>query len=123
MNNSFESIGFVSAVMTSLAFYPQAIATMRDGDVSGLSLISHATYATGLILLAVYGFLMGLRPTILSALISLPPALYLVYRIADRNKQLRAMAFPEERDAYFAARGMKNTGKMKTPKMRKAKKK
>lgn len=117
MNNNFESIGFVSAIMTSLAFYPQAIATMRDGDVSGLSLVSHATYAIGLVLLAIYGILMGLRPTILSALISLPPALYLVYRIADRNKQLRAIAFPEERDAYFAARGMK------TPKPSKMKKK
>lgn len=114
MNNSFESIGFVSAIMTSLAFYPQAIATMRDGDVSGLSLISHATYAAGLILLAIYGFLMGLRPTILSALISLPPALYLVYRIADHNKQVRALAFPEEREAYLASRGIPvKTGKKK----------
>ncbi len=70
-----EAIGYVAAVLTTLAFVPQAWQTWRTRDAAGISLGKYAMFCTGVALWLVYGLLLGAWPIILANAVTLVLAL------------------------------------------------
>ena len=73
--NAAEAIGYVAAVLTTVAFVPQAWQTWRTRDASGVALGKYALFCTGVALWLVYGLLLGAWPIILANTVTLVLAL------------------------------------------------
>ena len=73
--NAAEVIGYVAAVLTTVAFVPQAWQTWRTRDAAGVSLGKYALFCTGVALWLVYGLLLGAWPIILANAVTLGLAL------------------------------------------------
>ena len=73
--NAAEVIGYVAAVLTTVAFVPQAWQTWRTRDAAGVSLGKYALFCTGVALWLVYGLLLGAWPIILANTVTLVLAL------------------------------------------------
>jgi len=73
--NAVEAIGYVAAVLTTVAFVPQAWQTWRTRDAAGVSLGKYALFCTGVALWLVYGLLLGAWPIILANTVTLVLAL------------------------------------------------
>ncbi len=73
--NAAEVIGYVAAVLTTVAFVPQAWQTWRTRDAAGVSLGKYALFCTGVALWLVYGLLLGAWPIILANAVTLVLAL------------------------------------------------
>lgn len=52
-------LGYIAALLTTFAFLPQAIKTIRTRDTSGLSLVMYACLTVGIVLWFIYGYLIG----------------------------------------------------------------
>lgn len=61
-----ELIGLVAAVLTTLAFLPQVVQTLRSGSTAGLSLPMLVVMTVGVALWLVYGLGLGQLPVILA---------------------------------------------------------
>jgi MtN3 and saliva related transmembrane protein len=72
---STELVGYSAAILTTLAFVPQAWQAWRARDTSGISLGKYALFCTGVALWLVYGLLLGAWPIILANAITLALAL------------------------------------------------
>jgi len=59
-------LGFVAALLTTLAFVPQALKTIRTRDTRGLSLWIYAIFTSGIALWFAYGVAIGSWPIILA---------------------------------------------------------
>jgi MtN3 and saliva related transmembrane protein len=70
---SFDMVGALAAILTTAAFIPQAIKTIRTRDTSGLSLSMYVLLLAGVTLWMVYGIILGSWPLILSNAIVLVP--------------------------------------------------
>jgi MtN3 and saliva related transmembrane protein len=57
MIDSTEMLGLVAACLTTSAFVPQVVQTMRTKDVSGISLPMYIVLCSGICLWLVYGLL------------------------------------------------------------------
>lgn len=57
MIDSTEIIGLVAAVLTTSAFVPQVVQTMKTKDVSGISLPMYIVLCTGICLWLAYGLI------------------------------------------------------------------
>ena len=57
-----EFIGYPAAVLTTVAFVPQAWKSWRTRDLSGISLPMYALFTLGVALWLVYGVLIGSMP-------------------------------------------------------------
>jgi MtN3 and saliva related transmembrane protein len=57
MIDSTEIIGLVAAVLTTSAFVPQVVQTMKTKDVSGISLPMYIVLCTGICLWLTYGLI------------------------------------------------------------------
>ncbi len=68
---SAELIGYAAAVLTTVAFVPQAVQAWRTRDTSGISLPKYALFCTGVALWLVYGVLLGAWPIIIANTITL----------------------------------------------------
>lgn len=66
-----ELIGYVAALLTTLAFLPQALHSWRTRDLSGVSLPMYAMFTTGVAFWLVYGFLIASLPVILANAVTL----------------------------------------------------
>lgn len=66
-----EIIGFVAAVLTTLAYFPQVIKTWKTKSASDLSLGLFLILTSGVALWLVYGILIGNGPIIASNAITL----------------------------------------------------
>ena len=82
----YEAYGWTAAVLTSLAFLPQAYRVFMRDDVGDLSLATFTMYAWGLILWIVYGYFMEDRPTIFSGVAGLIPVAYIWNKIRNKNR-------------------------------------
>lgn len=76
--NVTELIGYGAAVLTTLAFFPQALHTWRLRSGRGISLGMYAIFTAGVALWLVYGLLLGAWPIILANLITLLLALSII---------------------------------------------
>jgi MtN3 and saliva related transmembrane protein len=61
---AIETLGFVAAICTTLAWVPQAIKTIRSRDTRSISLWMQALMTLGILLWLVYGVLITAWPLI-----------------------------------------------------------
>jgi MtN3 and saliva related transmembrane protein len=66
-----EWLGFVAATLTTAAFVPQAIKTLRTRDTRAISLGMYVVFTVGLCFWLAYGLYLGSWPMILSNLCTL----------------------------------------------------
>lgn len=68
---SGEWLGFVAATLTTAAFVPQALKTLRTRDTRAISLGMYVVFTVGLCFWLAYGVFLGSWPMILSNLFTL----------------------------------------------------
>ena len=66
-----EWIGFVAATLTTVAFVPQALKTLRTRDTRSISLGMYVVFTIGLGFWLAYGIVLGSWPMILSNVVTL----------------------------------------------------
>jgi MtN3 and saliva related transmembrane protein len=68
---NLEWTGYVAATLTTLAFVPQALKTIRSRDTRGLSLGMYVVFTIGIAFWLAYGIALGSWPMILSNVVTL----------------------------------------------------
>ncbi|MES2670223.1 MAG: SemiSWEET transporter [Pseudomonadota bacterium] len=63
---NMEWVGYLAAALTTLAFVPQAMQTIRTRDTRGISLGMYVVFTIGIAFWLVYGIALGSMPMILS---------------------------------------------------------
>jgi MtN3 and saliva related transmembrane protein len=66
-----DLLGYVAAALTTLAFLPQALLTLRTRDVSGISLGMYGAFTLGVALWLAYGVALGEWPIIAANAVTL----------------------------------------------------
>lgn len=66
-----EIVGFIAAILTTLAYLPQVIKTWKSKSAADLSLGLFSILTTGVFLWLVYGIMIGNAPIIASNIITL----------------------------------------------------
>lgn len=66
-----EWLGYSAACLTTGAFLPQAILTLRTRDVSGISLAMYSSFTLGVGLWLAYGIVLGAWPIIAANAVTL----------------------------------------------------
>jgi MtN3 and saliva related transmembrane protein len=66
-----DLLGYLAALLTTVAFVPQAWKTFRTRDVSGISLGMYSVFTAGVAAWLVYGVLRGDWPIILANAVTL----------------------------------------------------
>ena len=75
---SGEWLGYAAATLTTVAFVPQAIRTLRTRDTRGISLVMYVVFTLGLCFWLAYGIVLGSWPMIFSNIITLVLALLIL---------------------------------------------
>jgi MtN3 and saliva related transmembrane protein len=73
-----EAIGYVAGTLTTISFIPQAWLSWKTRHTAGLSLGMYAIFSAGVVLWLTYGLLIGAWPVIVSNLITLGLALFIL---------------------------------------------
>src|SRR5690606_25553147 len=63
---NLEWLGYLAAVLTTLAFVPQAVKTIRSRDTSGISLGMYVVFIVGMVCGFCYGIVLGSGARILA---------------------------------------------------------
>lgn len=79
MDKNTEIIGFVAAILTTVAFLPQVYKTWRTKDVSGLSLPMLLMFSVGIVGWLIYGFLKNSPSMVFANAITMASSFLLVY--------------------------------------------
>jgi MtN3 and saliva related transmembrane protein len=66
-----ELVGYSAAVLTTVAFVPQALKSWSTRDLSGVSLTMYSLFTLGVVLWLVYGVILGSWPIILANIATL----------------------------------------------------
>lgn len=84
-----DLLGYAAASLTTLAFLPQALLTMRTRDVSGISVGMYGAFTLGVALWLAYGLMLGEWPIVLANAATLALALsILVMKLrVDRRRR------------------------------------
>lgn len=91
MDTLLPLLGYSSAVLTTVSFYPQAIKTLRTNDTQGLSLRMYLMFTTGVVGWGLYGLLRQDWPVFVANLATLPATLAILERkIRGRGHQRRS---------------------------------
>lgn len=67
---NMEWAGYLAAAMTTLAFVPQALKTIRTRDTRGISLGMYVVFTIGIAFWLVYGIALNSTPMILSNIVT-----------------------------------------------------
>ncbi|MFZ5637162.1 MAG: SemiSWEET transporter [Pseudomonadota bacterium] len=67
---SMEWAGYMAAAMTTLAFVPQAIKTIRTRDTRSISLGMYVVFTAGIAMWLVYGIALDSMPMILANVVT-----------------------------------------------------
>ncbi len=70
-----DHIGYVAAFLTTVAFFPQAVQTIKTRDTSSLSLSMYSLFTAGVFCWLLYGFVLDDWAIIIANLITLLLAL------------------------------------------------
>ena len=65
-----EWMGYMAAVLTTVAFLPQALKTIRSRDTSGISLAMYLIFTVGVACWFGYGVFLGSWPMILANIVT-----------------------------------------------------
>lgn len=87
MNIFFETLGYLAGICTAIVFLPQTIQTIKDKNVSGLSLGTYIIYCVGMISWILYGSYLRSVQMIFFNAISLVFALIILYMIVKNSKK------------------------------------
>lgn len=71
-------LGFIAATLTTAAFVPQALKTLRTRDTRSISLGMYVAFALGVCFWLAYGIVLGSWPMILSNVVTLALALLIL---------------------------------------------
>jgi MtN3 and saliva related transmembrane protein len=82
-----ELTGYIAAVLTTVAFVPQALLVYKTKDTSSISLLMFIIFSFGLISWALYGILINQFPIILANGTTLILSLYILYMKATENSR------------------------------------
>ena len=66
MHIDLDLLGYVAALLTTVAFVPQAVKTIRSRDTRAISLWMYLTFTVGIVLWFAYGVALASWPIILS---------------------------------------------------------
>ena len=81
-----DLVGAIAATLTTSAFFPQAVKTIRTGNTSGLSLTMYALLLSGVTLWLAYGVFIGSWPLIVSiAVVLVPQTLVIAIMLRQRS--------------------------------------
>ena len=75
---SGEWVGYVAAALTTVAFVPQALKTLRSRDTRSISLGMYVVFTFGLCFWLAYGIVLGSWPMLLSNVVTLALALVIL---------------------------------------------
>ena len=75
---SGEWLGYAAATLTTVAFVPQAIRTLRTRDTRGISLVMYVVFTVGLCFWLAYGIVLGSWPMIVANLVTLSLSLLIL---------------------------------------------
>lgn len=67
---SMEWAGYLAAAMTTLAFVPQAVKTIRTRDTRSISLGMYVVFTAGIAMWLVYGIALNSMPMILANIVT-----------------------------------------------------
>lgn len=67
---SMEWAGYLAAAMTTLAFVPQAVKTIRTRDTRSISLGMYIVFTAGIAMWLVYGIALNSMPMILANIVT-----------------------------------------------------
>lgn len=73
-----EAIGYVAAVLTTTAFFPQAWLTFRSRRAHGVSRAMYVILSVGICLWLVYGVMLQAWPVIIANAVTLMLALFIL---------------------------------------------
>ena len=89
-------VGSIAATLTTLAFFPQAIKTIRTRDTSGLSLSMYTLLLSGVTLWLAYGVIIGSWPLIVSnAVVLLPQSVVMAILLRQQRAKRERFAGPQ----------------------------
>jgi len=75
---SIEWLGYAAAILTSIAFVPQAVKTIRSRDTSGISLGMYVIFTIGIGFWFAYGVALGSWPMIFANIVTFALALVIL---------------------------------------------
>jgi len=75
----FEIIGFLAAILTTVAFFPQVIKVYKTQNTQSISLSMYIVFSMGILLWLVYGFYLNSLPMIIANAITLVSSIYILY--------------------------------------------
>ena len=76
-----DILGYIAGICTAICFLPQTISTIRSHNVNGLSLLSYAIYALGMLCWFLYGLHLSALPMIIFNTPAFLFALIIIYQI------------------------------------------
>ncbi len=93
-SSALDWVGSAAALLTTSAFLPQAVLTVRTRDVSGISLGMYSLFTLGVALWLVYGVLLGQWPIIVANALTLALAAMILGTklFVDRKLRLQRAA-------------------------------
>ena len=75
----FEIIGFLAAILTTVAFFPQVIKVYKTQNTQSISLSMYIVFSMCILLWLVYGFYLNSLPMIIANAITLVSSIYILY--------------------------------------------
>lgn len=85
-----EILGYIAAFLTTAAFFPQTIKTIRSRDTASISLAMYVMFTTGIALWLGYAFLIGSMPMIIANIITfILSATILVLKLNEKKPTIR----------------------------------
>ena len=79
MSFNIELIGFIAAILTTVAFIPQVYKVWQTKSVSGMSLTMYLIFFCGVLLWLVYGLLINSLPMIIGNTITIVLTFIILY--------------------------------------------
>jgi MtN3 and saliva related transmembrane protein len=79
LNLLHDLVGYSAAALTTLAFIPQTLHSLRSRDLSGVSLGMYSLFTLGVALWLLYGVILGSWPMIIANTITLALAGTVLY--------------------------------------------
>ena len=93
-SSALDWVGAGAAILTTSAFLPQALLTVRTRDVSGISLGMYSLFTLGVGLWLIYGVLLGQWPIIVANALTLALAAMILSTklLVDRQQRLQRIS-------------------------------
>ncbi len=79
MSFNIEFIGFIAAILTTVAFIPQVYKVWQTKSVSGMSLTMYLIFFCGVLLWLVYGLIINSLPMIMGNAVTIVLTLIILY--------------------------------------------